>query len=63
MYEWRQIEVGKIPTSSHGIDLLRSRSAWTGLIENDQPQRVRAGSCSGSDTTSTTAKTDCHTLA
>ena len=52
-----------MPTSSHGIDRSRPASVVSGLIENDQRQRVRVGSSSGSDTTRTTAKTDCQTLA
>ena len=63
MYECRQSELGKIPTSSAGIDRSRSSSATSGRMPNDQRQRCRSGSSSGSDVTSTTANTACQTLA
>ena len=43
MYECRQSELGKIPTSSAGIDRSRSSSATSGRMPNDQRQRGRFG--------------------
>ena len=63
MYEWRQSELGKTPTSSAGIERSRSSRTTSGRIANDQRQRSRSGSSSGSDVTSTTANTACQTLA
>ena len=39
MYECRQSELGKIPTSSAGIERSRSSSATSGRMPNDQRQR------------------------